>query len=55
MKFCWTQPAWLASMPSFSIDWLTVSRNAFASSAVASGGVCVRAQERARERQTTRQ
>src|SRR6188768_2307572 len=37
MKFCWTQPPWLASSPSFSIVWFTVSRNAFASSGVASG------------------
>src|SRR6187200_1652148 len=36
MKFCWTQPPWLASSPSFSMVWLAESRNAFASSGVAS-------------------
>src|SRR3954469_19162107 len=34
MKFCCTQPAWLASTPSFFIVSFTVSRNCFASADV---------------------
>ena len=37
MKFCATQPAWLASMLSFPSVPLTLSRNALASAAVGAG------------------
>ena len=34
MKVCWTQPAWLAWIPSFSVVALALSRKAFAAAAV---------------------
>jgi len=34
MKVCWTQPAWPACIPSFSVVALAVSRKAFAAATV---------------------